>query len=255
VADIATLCFPLWALISGTVAFFHPTSLNWITTSQFEIGVGVLMLSMGLSLSTDDFRKCASNPIPILCGFICQYALLPILAFTLARLMNLPPAMATGLIILGSCPGGQASNVATFVAGGDVALSVLMTTVSTLAAAVMTPALATLLAGQFIPVDAWGLAVSTMQLVLFPTLLGVFLNETFPSAVDKVRPIMPLLALALTVVLMGVPVAQLAPLLKTNGVMALAPVMGLHFFGYLLGYLIPRSLKFNEKTSRTVSIE
>lgn len=248
VAEVGTMLFPVWALISGGLAFFQPSSLNWMTVPQFEAGVGLLMLSMGLSLSTDDFRNCAKNPVPILLGFACQYCLLPLLAFTIARAANLSPAFSTGLILLGCCPGeqslrvagidvgshgsdeivlgrptsvacagGQASNVATFVARGDVALSVLMTTASTVAAAVMTPALASLLAGQFIPVDAWGLAESTVRLVLLPTLAGVTLNELFKSKVDRVRPAMPLLALALTVVLCAVPVAQCADVLRSVG--------------------------------------
>lgn len=200
--------------MSGALAYFHPPSLNWITTTQFEQGVGLLMLAMGLSLSMDDFKKCAKQPVPILLGFFCQYSILPLLAFAISNVMGLSPAFATGLIILGACPGGQASNVATFVARGDVALSVLMTTASTLAAAVATPALSSLLAGQFIPVNAWALAESTAKLVLLPTLLGVGLNEMFPKQVAKIRPAMPLLALALTVVLCAVPVAQVADVLK-----------------------------------------
>ncbi len=213
------------------------------------------MLAMGLSLSMDDFRKCAANPIPILLGFICQYSVLPLTAFTIAKIANLPAAFATGLILLGSCPGGQASNVATFVARGDVALSVLMTTASTVAAAVMTPLLCTLLAGQFIPVDAWGLAESTARLVLLPTLIGVALNELFPKAVAKIRPVMPLFALLLTVILCAVPVAQVADVLRTSAGMAIGPVLALHGCGYFLGYALPRVFGFNEKTSRTVSIE
>lgn len=199
--------------------------------------------------------QCAANPVPILLGFVCQYSILPVLAFTISKVMGLHPAFATGLIVLGCCPGGQASNVATFVARGDVALSVLMTTASTIAAAVMTPLLASLLAGQFIPVDAWGLAESTARLVLLPTLTGVALNELFPKAVAKVRPAMPLLALLLTVVLCAVPVAQVADVLRASGVAAIGPVILLHGCGYALGYSLPRLLKFNERTARTVSIE
>jgi BASS family bile acid:Na+ symporter len=163
--------------------------------------------------------------------------------------------MATGLILLGCCPGGQASNVATFVARGDVALSVLMTTCSTVAAAVVTPLLAGLLAGQFVPVDSRALAESTVRLVLLPTLLGVGLNELFPRAVARVRPAMPLLALALTVVLCAVPVAQVAPTLRASGMAAAAPVAALHALGYGVGYALPRALRFGERVSRTVSIE
>jgi BASS family bile acid:Na+ symporter len=237
------------ALISGGLAFFHPPSLSWVTARQFEQGVGLLMLAMGLSLSTEDFRKCAANPVPILLGFVCQYSVLPALAFVIARALHLSPALSTGLILLGCCPGGQASNVATYVvrscmlvpgvalsvrsaaarritlpdpptappasqARGDVALSVLMTAFSTVAAVVMTPALTSALAGQFIPVDFWALAGSTVRLVLLPTLAGVALNELLPRPVAAVRPAMPLLALALTVVLCAVPVAQVADVLR-----------------------------------------
>lgn len=249
------MLFPVWALISGCTAFFHPASLSWMTTQQFEWGVGLLMLAMGLSLTTEDFKKCAANPVPILLGFVCQYSILPILAVVISRLMNLPAAFATGLILLGCCPGGQASNVATYVAHGDVALSVLMTAASTVAATVMTPTLTSMLAGAYIPVDGWALFKSTVQLVLLPTVLGIAANEWFKKQVDVVRPAMPLVALALTVVLCAVPVAQVAGVLRASGLAACTPVIALHSFGYLLGYTLPRVLGFNEKTSRTVSIE
>lgn len=255
IAEIGTMMFPIWALISATTAFLYPSSLNWITTSQFEQGVGLLMLSMGLSLSLEDFQKCAKQPIPIFLGFVCQYSILPMLAYLISRFMSLPASFATGMIILGSCPGGQASNVATYVAHGNVSLSVLMTTVSTVAAAVMTPLLSTLLAGQYIPVNGWALAESTAKLVLLPTIAGVFLNEMFPKKINIIRPAMPLLALFLTVVLCAVPVAQVQKVLQLNGSAVIGPVVILHSMGYLLGYLLPKSMKFSETVSRTVSIE
>lgn len=169
--------------------------------------------------------------------------------------MSLPPSLATGMIILGSCPGGQASNVATYVAHGNVSLSVLMTTVSTVAAAVMTPLLSTLLAGQYIPVNGLALAESTAKLVLLPTIAGVFLNEVFPRQIDKVRPAMPLIALFLTVILCAVPVAQVQSVLQLNGSAVIGPVVLLHSMGYLLGYVLPKTMRFPETVSRTVSIE
>ena len=230
--------------------------LNWMSTKQFEQGVGLLMLSMGLSLTLDDFRKCLQQPIPILLGFVCQYSILPILAFTISRLMSLPASVACGMILLGSCPGGQASNVATFVAHGNVSLSVLMTTVSTMGAAVMTPLLSSLLAGRYVPIDGMGLAVSTVQLVLIPTVVGLLLNEYARKQVDVIRPFMPFVALFLTVVLCAVPVAQVQPVLAVNGAAVILPVVLLHGFGYLLGYLLPKvAFRMDERTSRTVSIE
>lgn len=154
-----------------------------------------------------------SNPVPILCGFAAQYAIMPSLALAISRALGLSPGLSVGLILLGCCPGGQASNIATYVANGDVALSVIMTAASTLAATVMTPLLTSTLAGRFVPVSTAALAASTVKLVLLPTLAGVVLNETLPGLVGRVRPAMPLLAILLTVVLCATPVAQVAPLL------------------------------------------
>ncbi|GAB4815674.1 hypothetical protein N2152v2_002720 [Parachlorella kessleri] len=249
------MLFPVWALISGATAFFYPSTLNWISGPKFEQGVQLLMLAMGLSLSTEDFRKCAANPVPILLGFLCQYSVLPLLAVGISRVLHLSPAFSVGLILLGCCPGGQASNVATYVAHGDVALSVLMTTASTLAASIMTPTLTSILAGAIIPINALDLAKSTVNLVLIPTLLGVVLNEAFHKQIDRIRPALPLVALALTVVLCAVPVATVVDVLKSNGLAACLPVALLHGFGYLLGYVLPRLLNFSERVSRTVSIE
>ncbi|KFM23779.1 putative sodium-dependent transporter YocS [Auxenochlorella protothecoides] len=235
-ADVLTMMFPLWALVSGVVAGRRPASLNWITGAQFEAG-------------------CVSNPVPILCGFAAQYAIMPSLALAISRALGLSPGLSVGLILLGCCPGGQASNIATYVANGDVALSVIMTAASTLAATVMTPLLTSTLAGRFVPVSTAALAASTVKLVLLPTLAGVVLNETLPGLVGRVRPAMPLLAILLTVVLCATPVAQVAPLLALHGASACLPVLLLHTLGYFFGYLLPRVLGFGERTSRTVSIE
>ena len=135
-------------------------------------------------------------------------------------------------------------------------MSVLMTTVSTMGAAVMTPLLSTALAGRYVPIDGVGLALSTVQLVLIPTILGLMLNEYARKQVDVIRPIMPFVALFLTVVLCAVPVAQVQPLLAVSGAAVILPVVMLHGFGYLLGYLLPKvAFRMDERTSRTVSIE
>lgn len=149
-----------------------------------------------------------------MCGFAVQYSVMPTLGYLVSRVLGLSPAFSVGLILLGSCPGGQASNLATYVANGDVALSVLMTAASTLCATFMTPLLCSVLAGQLVPVNAWSLAKSTIQLVFLPTVLGVIINEIAPKPVDVIRPIMPMLSLAITIFLCAVPVAQVAPILR-----------------------------------------
>jgi BASS family bile acid:Na+ symporter len=222
---------------------------------MFTYMLGFLMLSMGLTLTVEDFKKCASNPVPIGVGYLAQYIVKPLLGFGISRAMGLSPALATGLILVSCCPGGQASNVATYIAHGDVALSVLMTTASTLGAIVMTPLLTKVLAGALVAVDAWGLAVSTFQVVLVPTLVGVTVNELFPKAVKKFTAWLPLVGVVITTLLCASPVGQVADVLKTQGIPLSLPVGILHLAAFTMGYFICKGLKFNEKTARTVSIE
>jgi BASS family bile acid:Na+ symporter len=149
-----TTLFPVWVCLGAALGIAKPAALTWFKTDAFTYSLGFLMLSMGLTLTVDDFKKCLANPVPIGVGYLAQYIVKPLLGALIARTLNLPPPLAVGLILVSCCPGGQASNVATYIAHGDVALSVLMTTASTLGAIVMTPLLTKLLAGTLVPVDA-----------------------------------------------------------------------------------------------------
>lgn len=206
-------------------------------------------------MTFEDFKKCAQNPVPIGVGYLAQYIVKPLLGYGIAKVLNLSPALATGLILVSCCPGGQSSNVATYIAHGDVALSVLMTTASTLGAIVMTPLLTKTLAGAMIAVDAKGLAVSTFQVVLVPTLVGVIANEFFHDVVKKFTAWLPLVGVAITTLLCASPCAQVATVLKAEGMSLLLPVAILHACAFTMGYYLSKGLKFNEKTARTVSIE
>jgi BASS family bile acid:Na+ symporter len=245
----------VWVCAGAALGISAPSALSWFKTDLFTYSLGFLMLSMGLTLTVDDFRQCLKNPVPIGVGYLAQYIVKPLLGFAIAKTLNLSPALATGLILVSCCPGGQASNVATYIAHGDVALSVLMTTASTLGAIVMTPLLTKVLAGTLVPVDAKGLALSTFQVVLVPTLLGVLANECFPKVVKKFKAFLPLVGVALTTLLCASPCAQVADILKAKGLELAGPVALLHVAAFSLGYFLSRGLGFNEKTARTVSIE
>ncbi|XP_071908727.1 sodium/pyruvate cotransporter BASS2, chloroplastic isoform X2 [Coffea arabica] len=168
--------------------------------------------------------------------------------------LKLSAPLATGLILVSCCPGGQASNVATYISKGNVALSVLMTTCSTIGAIVMTPLLTKLLAGQLVPVDAAGLAISTFQVVLVPTIIGVLSNEFFPKFTSKIVTVTPLIGVILTTLLCASPIGQVSEVLKTQGAQLLFPVALLHAAAFFLGYWISK-ISFGESTSRTISIE
>ena len=150
-ADRLATLFPLWVFIGATLGIMRPQAVTWFSSTLFTYALGFLMLTMGLTLTVNDFKKCAERPAPILVGYAAQYFIKPLLGFLIAKALALPDALAVGLILVSCCPGGQASNVATFIAHGDVALSVLMTTASTIGAIVMTPLLTKLLAGAHLP--------------------------------------------------------------------------------------------------------
>ncbi|GAB2216013.1 hypothetical protein Droror1_Dr00023780 [Drosera rotundifolia] len=168
--------------------------------------------------------------------------------------MKLSAPLATGLILVSCCPGGQASNVATYISKGNVALSVLMTTCSTIGAIIMTPLLTKLLAGQLVPVDAAGLALSTFQVVLVPTIVGVLSNEFFPKFTSKIVTVTPLIGVILTTLLCASPIGQVSEVLISQGAQLILPVAFLHAAAFAIGYWMSK-FSFGESTSRTISIE
>lgn len=258
-SDKLMLLFPLWTFVGAWVAYRHPWTLGFMTrgggTARFNASIGLLMLSMGLSLSKEDFAQCARRPGLILAGFAAQYGIMPLLGLAIAKALRLPTSLAVGFILLSCCPGGQVANVAALVGHGDVALSVVQVALSTLSASIMTPLLTSWLAGQFVPVSARALAVSTAKLVLAPTVLGVGLNELCPALVARLRPAMPLVALSLSILAISTPVAQVQPVLAAHGASVLLPVALLHFGGYALGYLLPKLLGARERPARTISFQ
>ncbi|KVH93845.1 Bile acid:sodium symporter, partial [Cynara cardunculus var. scolymus] len=155
--ETLTTLFPLWVILGTIIGIYKPSAVTWLETDLFTVGLGFLMLSMGLTLKFEDFRRV---------GFLAQYLIKPILGFFIAMTMKLSAPLATGLILVSCCPGGQASNVATYISKGNVALSVLMTTCSTIGAIIMTPLLTKLLAGQLVPIGQVADVLKTQGLQL-----------------------------------------------------------------------------------------
>lgn len=254
IIETLTTLFPLWVILGTLIGIYKPSAVTWLETDLFTVGLGFLMLSMGLTLTFEDFRRCLRNPWTVGVGFLAQYFIKPVLGFFIAMTLKLSAPLATGLILVSCCPGGQASNVATYISKGNVALSVLMTTCSTVGAIIMTPLLTKLLAGQLVPVDAAGLAISTFQVVLVPTIIGVLANEFFPKFTSKIISVTPLIGVILTTLLCASPIGQVADVLKTRGAQLILPVALLHCAAFTLGYWLSRT-SFGESTSRTISIE
>ncbi|MCR6656210.1 MAG: bile acid:sodium symporter family protein [Opitutus sp.] len=177
---LATNAFPVWVVIGGALALVEPRWFTWFAP-YIVPGLAVIMLGMGVTLGVEDFRRVAKMPRPVALGFAAQYAIMPLMGWSVAHMMNLDTPFAVGLILVSCCPGGTASNVVTFIARANVALSVAMTACSTFTAVFMTPLLTTWLVGTRVEVDAIGLFWSTFQVVILPVAAGVAINRFFPA--------------------------------------------------------------------------
>lgn len=253
--DTLTTLFPLWTLLFAGLALKRPESFAWFTTSYFTGTLGALMLSMGITLTPADFTRVAQQPGAVIVGFLLCYVMCPLLGLGLGRAFNLPTDLIAGLVLVGSINGGQASNLCTYIAKGDVALSVLMTTVTTVAGIFMTPLLCKALLGAIVPVDAVGIAVSCIQVVLAPIVVGMAANKYMPRVVNAVLPATPVVGVVSTCLLVASAVAQCAPAITSAGMALQFPVMLLHLVGGLAGYFIPKYMKFTEVQCRTMAIE
>ncbi|HJN45041.1 MAG: bile acid:sodium symporter family protein [Vicinamibacterales bacterium] len=250
-----TAAFPLWVLVCATLALINPPLFTWFSGPLITIGLGVIMLSMGMTLGFDDFRRVGRERGRVLPGVLLQYTVMPALGWSLGCLLALPTPLAVGLVLVSCCPGGTASNVISYLAKADVALSVTMTALSTLLAALMTPTLTALLAGSRIDVSATGLFLDTVQVVILPVVAGALLKWRFPRAIEPVLPIAPLVAvLTITLIVASVIGAGREQILDAGPRLLLA-VFGLHAFGFLFGYLAGKAVLGRETAARTVAIE
>jgi len=250
-----TAAFPVWAVLASAIALWRPEVFTWFSGPMITYGLGVIMLGMGVTLTTDDFRRVFRMPRMVALGVLLQYTVMPLLGWSLAALYNLPTPFAVGLILVSCCPGGTASNVVSFLALADVGLSVTMTACSTILAAIMTPTLTHLLVGQRVDVDAFGLFVSTVQVVILPVLAGVLLNRYAPRFSRFVQPAAPLVAVVVIVLIVASIIGAGRDLILSSGARLVVAVFSLHSGGFLLGYLFSRLLGAHEQARRTISIE
>lgn len=219
--------------------------------------LALTMISMGMTLTPSDFKEILKQPQFPLVGFVCQYSIMPTLALLSARLFSLGPELTSGLILVGCAPGGTASNLVTLISKADVALSVLMTAFSTIGAIFMTPYLTSKLAGSIVTINPSDLVVSTLQVVLAPVLIGVFLNTTFPeesARASEYTPFMSVLLIALICGTISASNASVAAAIPAGRL--LGAVTTLHSGGFLLGYILARFVAgAGEQQARTISIE
>ena len=255
ILSILTNGFPLWLLLASGAALVRPELFTWFAGPFITAGLGVIMLSMGMTVGFEDFRRIARERTSVLPGIALQYTLMPALGWSIGRALDLPTPFAVGLILVSCCPGGTASNVIAFLARADVALSVTMTTASTLIAAAMTPTLTALLAGNRVDVPAGGLLLDTVQVVLLPVLAGAVLKARFPAACRRVLPAAPLVAVATIVLIAASVIGGAREQVIAAGARLLLAVACLHAGGFVLGYVVARLWTGREQAARTAAIE
>lgn len=254
-SEFLTNLFPVWVSIAAIVALIRPELLTWFHGPFITVGLGIIMLGMGLTLSVDDFKGILLYPAWVLTGVVLQYTVMPFLGWSLSYAFNLPTPLAVGLILVACCPGGTASNVVTYLARGHVALSVVMTACSTLLAVIMTPLLTAWLAGSRIPVDASGLFISTLQVVILPIAVGIWMQKYLPKLTQTVLPFSPFAAVIVIALIVGSIIGSGKDIILESGLRLLGAVFGLHAFGFLLGYWLSRAINRNRIVARTISIE
>ncbi len=240
-------------LFSATALFFPSTfkGLGFLIVPL----LAVIMFAMGITLRIDDFRRVFSRPLQILMGVCAQYAVMPFLGFLLALTFETTPLIATGIILVGSCPGGTASNVITYLAKGNLALSVTLTSVSTLLCPFLLPALMYFYAGKWINVPVIDLFISALQIVLLPILAGVVLRRLFDKKSEALLPLLPSISSLAIALVVGIIVALNAESIKTVGAMIFMIVIIHNALGLTCGYIIAKTLGFGESSARAISIE
>ena len=226
----------LIVVLVTAVALFFPSSFVWMDTSSITPMLGVVMFGMGLTLSPSDFRPVLQRPKDILIGEIAQFLIMPSLAWLICKILSLPEELSLGVILVGCCPGGTASNVICYLAKGDVALSVAMTGVSTLLAPILTPALVWMLAGESVEVDIVSMFLSIVQVVILPIVLGLAANHYFKRTTQRIIPLLPMISTLSIAFIIGIIVAHnSSSILACSLIVAIAVILH-NVLGLVLGY-------------------
>ncbi|WP_284115807.1 bile acid:sodium symporter family protein [Acinetobacter pittii] len=246
--------FALWVIVFAALALWQPEFFVWLKAYIPWI-LGIIMLGMGMTMTVDDFKGVLQSPKAVLIGVVAQFVVMPGLAYVLCKLFNLPPEIAVGVILVGCCPGGTASNVITYMAKGNVALSVACTSVSTLLAPVLTPAIFYLLASQWLKIDAASMFISILQVVLLPIVVGLILRTWLKRQVESYIQVMPLVSVIAIVAIVAAIIGGSKAAILQSGLLILAVVILHNGLGYLLGFTAARFFKLPYADSKAIAIE
>ena len=241
-------------IIFSIIAFCWRDGFAW-TTNYTSMFLGIAMFGMGLTIKMGDFQVVFSRPKEILIGCLAQYTVMPFLAWILAVVLKLPEDLALGVILVGCCPGGTASNVITYIAGGDVALSVGMTIVSTLVAPLATPALVYMLAGAWVEVSFIAMVLSVVKVILVPVLLGILIRSILGKQIQKISELLPLISVVSIVMIISGIVAVNADKIISCGMLVLGVVILHNLCGMGIGLAAAKLLKVPYDKVTAIAIE
>lgn len=263
IIDWLTRQFALLTVLGTVWAWFVPEHFLWVVDGRFtpfgqplvSVMLGLIMLGMGLTLTLEDFRNVLAMPKAVLAGVMLQFTIMPLAGFSVALASGLETGLAVGLILVACCPGGTASNVISYLARANVALSVAMTLASTMIAVLATPLLTGWFAGIYVEIDRWALFRGMVAVVLVPVIVGALLNTLFPRATRRIADVSPLVSVVVVVLIVAGFIARSKALIVEQGAVLLLAVLALHVAGFALGYLLSKLLGFDATISRTISIE
>ncbi len=246
--------FAIWVMLFASLAFLSPESFKFLGAYVPWL-LGIVMLGMGATLTVADFKEVIRQPLAVMVGVVAQFVIMPSLAFVLAKVFALPAEIAVGVILVGSCPGGTSSNVMTYLAKGNTALSVACTSISTLLAPVLTPAIFYLLASQWLQIDAAAMLSSVLKMVLLPIILGVVLRSLWKKQIAQVAEVLPLVSVvAIVLIVMAVVSGSKEKIIETGALIFLVVILH-NGLGYLLGFLLGRLFKLPYADNKAIAIE
>lgn len=246
--------FAAWVVLFAVLGFLLPDLFRQLTPWIVTL-LGIIMFGMGLTISGRDFAEVLRCPVNVGVGVASQFLIMPLLAVALTMIIPMSPEVAAGVILVGCCPGGTSSNVMTYLAKGDVALSVACTSVTTLMAPIVTPFLMLMLASEYLPVDAWAMFQSIVKVVLFPLALGFAAQKLLPAFVRAAVPALPLVSVTGIVLIVAAVVGASKGAIVQSGMMIFAVVVLHNMLGYLIGFIAARLAGLDLAARKAIAIE
>ncbi|KIX91153.1 symporter [Staphylococcus microti] len=254
IGHFASKTFLVWVVLVSIIAFSVPSLFSGLG-QIIPYLLGIVMLGMGLTIKVSDFKLVFKYPKPVIAGVVLQYTIMPLLAYLIVKTFQLPPEIAIGVLLVGCCPGGTTSNVMSYIAKANVALSVTITSISTILAPVMTPSFMYLFAREWMDVSFLSMFASVTKVVLIPILIGLFIQRFFKNFAEKSEDVLPLVSVVAISIILGAVVAGSRELIIQTGLLIFTVVIVHNVLGYAIGYFLANVLKLNYPDKKAVSIE